>query len=347
MWIIITVLIGAIGGLIAIRLKVPAGAIIGSMIAVVLFNICTGKAIFPQEFRILTQIATGAYIGSRICKKDVYELKTIILPAIVLTIIMCAFNITMSIFLSHNTSIDLITALFATAPSGLTDMTLISVDFGADSSKVAALQLVRLISVIIIMPSLIKYSISKKSSNESSDETSKKTDDSMDMNNDSKEYFKRTVYTLMVAFSFGFVGYSLDIPAGAISLSMLACAFYSIKTSKAYMSMKLRKRIQVLGGCLIGARITMTQVLEMKELLPAVIIVIVGYIILNYFLAFLITKLSTIDITTALYASAAGGLTDMAIIAGEMGADAPKVAALQFVRVVTVVAFYPIIFGFF
>ena len=37
----------------------------------------------------------------------------------------------------------------------------------------------------------------------------------------------------------------------------------------------------------------------------------------------------------------------MAIIAGEMGADAPKVAALQFVRVVTVVAFYPIIFGFF
>ena len=92
-WVGITVLMGVTGGLTAIKLKIPAGAIIGSMFAVVAFNILTGKAVFPQETRILLQIGTGAYIGSRIYKKDVIELKNIITPTIILTVTMCLYNI--------------------------------------------------------------------------------------------------------------------------------------------------------------------------------------------------------------------------------------------------------------
>lgn len=342
-WIMITILIGTIGALAAIRLKVPAGAIVGSLTAVVIFNIFTGIAVFPQDFKTIAQIGTGAYIGARICKKDVYELKAIILPAIILTVTMCIFNIGISIFLSNNTNIDLVTALFATAPAGITDMTLISVDFGAKSSSVAALQLVRIMSAIIIMPSLIKCFIALNHESKHYGNIPSENNKNIDLHKNIKELSKRTVYTLIVAFIFGYMGYFLGIPAGAISLSMIASAFYNIKTSKAYIPVNLRKSIQVLCGCMIGARITMEQVIEMKELLPSIIVIILGYIILNFVLAFLITKFSTVDSTTALYASSPGGLTDMAIIASEMGADVPKVVTLQFTRIVSVIAFYPII----
>lgn len=343
MWLVITILIGVTGGLIAIKLKVPAGAIIGSMLAVVIFNVFTGRAVFPQEFRILVQIGTGAYIGSRIYKKDVMELKHIIRPTIILTVSMCLYNIAVSLFLNSRTDIDLVTTLFATAPAGVTDMTLISVDFGADPSKVAAIQMIRLVSIIAIMPTLIKYFISRTNKEEIITHPSEEINAYIDKNKNTKVAFQRTIYTLIIGVVCGYIGYLLGIAAGAISFAMIGCSFYNIKTSKAYLPIHLRRGIQILGGILIGAKITMEQIVEMRVLLPAIAVTVLGYILLNFVLAFLITKYSTLDIKTALYGSAAGGLTDMAIIASEMGADAPKVAALQFARVVSVIVFYPII----
>jgi hypothetical protein len=305
-----------------------------------LFSIFTGKAEFPQSFKLVTQIGTGAYIGSRICSKDVAEIKSIIKPAIILTFLMCFFGIFAGTLLSIISDIDLTTALFATAPAGLADMTLISVDFGADSSRVAAVQFVRLVSVIAIMPNLIKYYLSKSNNAQIEDKTLEKNEEYCA---DHNEIFKRTLMTMAVGFAFGSVGYVTGFPAGSISFSMIACAVYNIRTSKAYMPVSLRRGIQYLGGALIGARITMEQVIGMRVLLPALIVIITGYILLTFVLGFLMIKFSTLDITTALYSSTAGGLTDMAIIASEMGADAPKVAVLQFARVVSIIAFYPIV----
>ena len=52
---------------------------------------------------------------------------------------------------------DPVTALFACAPGGLTDMALIAADLGADSSKVAAMQMMRLVSVIALYPTIIGW----------------------------------------------------------------------------------------------------------------------------------------------------------------------------------------------
>lgn len=344
MWVIITVLIGITGGFTGVKLNIPAGAVIGSLISVVAFSILTGRAVFPEEFTTITQIGTGTYIGSRISKKDVIELRKIVKPAIILTVSLCIFNITVSLFLSKNTPIDLVTALFATAPAGITDMTLISVDFGADSSKVAALQLVRLMSMITIIPILIKFFISKKFAiNSATTEQGLKDNTTNGKENDFKEDLQKTLYTLAVGVLFGYIGYFTGIPAGVISFSMIACAFYNIKSDKGYMPLNLRRGIQILGGCLIGSKITMEQVASMNEILPSIFMIIIGYSALTFILGFIMTKYSSLDIITALYSSAAGGLTDMTIISSEMGADAPKVASLHFSRVFSVITFYPII----
>ncbi len=156
MFFIITLLVGLIGAVIALKLKVPAGAMIGSLFAVAIFNILTSNADLPQSYKIIAQISTGTFIGAKITANDVKGLKNIFLPSLIMVILMGIVNFLMGYFIYKFTPLDMVTALFATAPGGLTDMTIISYDFGADSSKVALLQMVRLISVVSRIPALMK-----------------------------------------------------------------------------------------------------------------------------------------------------------------------------------------------
>ncbi len=61
MFFIITLLVGLIGAVIALKLKVPAGAMIGSLFAVAIFNILTSNADLPQSYKIIAQISTGTF----------------------------------------------------------------------------------------------------------------------------------------------------------------------------------------------------------------------------------------------------------------------------------------------
>ena len=54
-----------------------------------------------------------------------------------------------------------------------------------------------------------------------------------------------------------------------------------------------------------------------------------------------LSKLTKLDLTTSLFASAPGGVSDMAIIASELGADPAKVAALQTLRLIVVIVLFP------
>lgn len=75
MWFFITFFVGLIGAGIALKCKVPAGAMIGSLFAVAIFSIVTGKAYLPQSYKVIAQISTGAFIGARIKYNDIVELK--------------------------------------------------------------------------------------------------------------------------------------------------------------------------------------------------------------------------------------------------------------------------------
>lgn len=61
---------------------------------------------------------------------------------------------------------------------------------------------------------------------------------------------------LIGVFSEG-LGVLLRVPVGAMGFSMMAVAFYDVKTEQTYMPLPLRKIIQAVGGALIGSRVNM------------------------------------------------------------------------------------------
>ena len=154
--IIYTLLVGAIGGYLGMKFKIPAGAMIGSMAFVAVFNIFTSSGYVPANFKIVAQIVIGAMIGLNFTMDSILGLKKIIIPAIVLVIGLTTLSIILGLIIHKFTGLDLKTALFSAAPGGLTDMTIMSESFGAQSNIVALLHLIRLTTVLTILPIAIK-----------------------------------------------------------------------------------------------------------------------------------------------------------------------------------------------
>lgn len=155
--VMLTLIVAGIGGLIGIRLKIPAGALIGSMISVAIFNILSDKGQMPTSFKLVAQIAIGGFIGLSFSKETVAGLKDLILPTIILVAGLMVFSVALGFIMYKSTDMDFITALFSTAPGGIADMTIISEAYGADIKKVALLHLMRLVSVITVLPLIIRY----------------------------------------------------------------------------------------------------------------------------------------------------------------------------------------------
>jgi len=158
---LLTNAIGAVGGILLYRLKVPAGAMIGAMITVLLFNILVGSAFYPDEIRKYVQIASGILIGSRIRRKDVGELRQVIVPSLLLLVGMFALNLSFAFLFTRFGNLDINTSLFAAAPGGMSDMALIAEDLGANTAQVAMLQLARILFIISLFPLLFKWLASR------------------------------------------------------------------------------------------------------------------------------------------------------------------------------------------
>lgn len=152
----ITLVVGLIGGYIGVKLNIPAGAMIGSMISVGIYNIFTSSGYIPPNFKLLAQVIIGCAVGLNFTMDSILGLKKIIIPSIILVIGLTTLSILLGYIIHKFTGLDLQTALFSSAPGGLADMTIMSEAFGAQTHIVALLHLIRLTTVLTVLPVVIK-----------------------------------------------------------------------------------------------------------------------------------------------------------------------------------------------
>ena len=76
---LITLLIGSAGGLTAYTLRIPAGALLGSMLAVGIYNCLGFKAFMPSQVRIGARILVGTLLGLSLNPDSIIDLTAIAL----------------------------------------------------------------------------------------------------------------------------------------------------------------------------------------------------------------------------------------------------------------------------
>ncbi|MBO3444337.1 AbrB family transcriptional regulator [Clostridium sp. CCUG 7971] len=338
-----TILVGVIGAFIAKKLKVPAGAMVGSMVFVGIFNVITGAAYVENSTRFFVQVIAGAFIGIDMDKEKLMEIKNLIKPAIVMIIGLLILNILVGIFIYKTTSLDLLSSLFAAVPGGMADMSIISSEMGADTSMVAVFQLARLISVISIFPTLIKQ-VQKRMICDNGDQIDIASTIELNIDKNDCKYGNKNkdiILTLIIAIIFGIIGKVTKIPAGTMIFSLIGVAGLKIYSNKGYIYPIIKQGAQVVAGAFIGSSITIDVVYSLKSFTIPIICMIIAYTIMCGLIGFIISKWFDIDIITAMFCCTPAGASDMALIASELGINGADIALLQVTRLVSVIVIFP------
>ena len=132
----------------------------------------------------------------------------------------------------------------------------------------------------------------------------------------------------------GLLARHFNVPGGAFIGSMFGCAAYSaFITGGVVVPSNLRLVIQIAAGIMIGT--TARRDLFQGDLYVFVwaIIGAASFLALGFLLAYIAVRLGHLDKATAVFGFSPGGLTGMAVVSQEEGADAAKVVVMHFSRV--------------
>ena len=333
--LLITVGIGIAGAWVFQKLRVPAGAMIGAIVSVALYQTLGGAVYFPRFVKTCVQALAGGFIGQRIARRDILELRTLIKPALELFLGIFCLSVCTGLLICVTTEIDIATALLSSIPGGLTDVALMSEDIGANPTQSTALQIIRYFIAILILPQ-INIHISRRF-----------PDDALSAQGETagrRASGRRTadlLRTLGIVAVSGLAGKLSGFPAGALVFPMFAVAACNVRYGGAYIPRKMKTAAQCLAGINIGVLFSVSDILQAGDLLIPAFLVALNCLLTNYLLSFLLHRTTGLGVPTCLFASVPAGVSDMALISLEQGGDPSKVAVLQLVRYVCVMAFMP------
>lgn len=337
LFFLLTLAVAAVGGLVAVKLKVPAGAMVGSMAAVIIFNVLTEKGFFYTDLRTVLQLISGAFIGCKVGKEDIFALRKVIWPTVILIISMVTLNLFFGAVIAGVSELDVPTALFATTPGGVADMALISEELGANPGYVAILQVFRLLIIFVFCPPIFKKIMNKKYG-----ELTQKTEAAEDKVKEKKPFdFKQFGILLVVCVLCGMLFKTIGVTAGAMIGSMLGGAILTVFTKKVDFPKFIRTALQIFSGAFIGIRMNKESLMHMDDLIIPILIMTVGILMFVFATSFIMHKITGLDYPTCMFASTPGGLQEMSLLSEELGADTVKVAVMQTMRLIFVVSFFP------
>ncbi len=333
-------LAGGVGGILAKRIRIPAGALIGSLLAAMVFNaIYPVIPTYPKDLRLGIQILSGMVIGTRFTQADIKTLKTMILPVLILVVMLLTINMGFAYLMSSVTTLSFMTSFFACAPGGVSDLALVAADFGATMEHVALLQLFRLISVIIIFPPMIRKMLPSServiaSKNILTPDLEEKA---------KKQSCLRYLISVGIAFAGGVSFVMLGVPAGAILGSIFAIALLNLATDGAAYPAPLKPMVQIFAGCYIGSKVTFQTLMKGGVLLLPALILLVELFVMAFLTAFVLYKVCHLNWGTAIFSATPGGITEMGLISDELGLETPKIVLMHTFRILAVLGVLPLL----
>ncbi len=144
-------------GLLMLLTGIPAAPLAGALIGAGLVGV-SGRLEIPQwppGTRTALQIGIGTIIGAGITKDSLEQLQILWKPAVLITMTLVLTGVVIGLWSSRLLGIDPLIALLGAAPGGISGMSLVGAELGVGAA-VAALHAVRLITVLLVLPVIVK-----------------------------------------------------------------------------------------------------------------------------------------------------------------------------------------------
>ena len=150
-------LAGSLIGLLALKTGIPAAPLAGALLGASILSL-SGKievANWPVGTRTILEIGIGTVIGTSLTKDSLNELQILWKPAILITFTLVITGLAIGLWTSRLLGVDIITTILGAAPGGISGMSLVGSEYGVGAA-VATLHAVRLITVLLILPLVVK-----------------------------------------------------------------------------------------------------------------------------------------------------------------------------------------------
>lgn len=133
----------------------------------------------------------------------------------------------------------------------------------------------------------------------------------------------------------------IKFPGGMLVGAILGAALLNLTTEQAAVFPYAKVFAQALTGAYIGCMVTREDMRRLPTIFKPYLVVMASLLTLCMLMGTLFSALTDYDLITCLFCAAPGGVSDIPLIAMDMGADGSVVALMQFIRMVFGVSVLP------
>lgn len=250
---LLAIAVGCACGLLAKRIKVPAGYMIGAFVGVSALSISTGVAWLPTEVRTGVQIVAGAFVGCSLERSDLLRMRGSVRPLLLMLCTFLALNLVLGFAMSAVSSMDLRTALMCAVPGGINDTPIVAAAMGANGPDVIVMQLIRQVLGIGAFPIMIAAFDRALDRRGRPDPGTRDTAAADAKREKSKQRSATsTVVALAVAVAAGVLGRLSGVPGLTFAASIVAVSVLKLAFDFAYIPKWVKKACQLVAGVLPG-----------------------------------------------------------------------------------------------
>lgn len=379
--------IGLCGWALFTLLRFPVAPLLGSVIAIGALRL-SGFPLptAPLFIAPLVQIMLGLFVGSRMNRQAIRELKTMAIPALLIVAWALSLLMVMGYFLGHISSMDTVTAMLSSSMGGLPEITVIALDTGADIPTIILMHSLRMLITVFAFPVILKYWIKREkqpvleidsvpppalSKKELIAVVAEDSGKRCRVLNWLARQFNRAIkdiksavpgihalprlaaphfVSLCIAAAGGFLFHYLGVPAGTMVGAIIATAFVSLCGIDIKPPPNKAFGFILVGlGIIIAENIdpgTITAITAGNLLLPALLLTVV-LVTTSLLMAFLIYRITKWDFPTCFLAASPAGLSIMTALAVKHGRNPLRVSMLHLCRLLAIKIVLPFVFMFF
>ncbi len=158
MGLLIYIGLAIVGGVMGAKLKIPAGALIGAMVAIIVFKMTTKMHWeIPKGFTFALQVFVGLVVGATF-KPEMFEvMKKIALPVIISCVVLVGVGAIMAVIFTRLELLDMGTAYLGTSPGALSALVVLAFDSQAQPMLVVCFHFFRVVFIILTAPLIFKW----------------------------------------------------------------------------------------------------------------------------------------------------------------------------------------------
>lgn len=324
-------------------LNFPASRIIGPILMVALVQLFGVTFQLPSYFQPIFSVIFGVNLGLKFNRTAIKELKRLIIPALTISTVYVIITVLYGNLLMYIGNLDQSTAFLSVIPGGVAEASVLAVSFDAVLAQVSAFQLLRYLSIVMIIPVLTKSIIIKIVAKPSISPPKVLKIDQSDLNEMHYSYIWLYLVGIVFAAIFKWIHFPAALMLGA---TFGVSATQNISTKKFDIPpQKIYECAQLGMGAIIGMSFTRESLVTISSIWFPMLVMTLLIISSSILLAFIFSKLFKLDYITGLMSVLPGGLSTMIVLAEDFDANLVTISTLQLARLLTAVAVIPLLYA--